>query len=74
MPSAPAFTANGSTAAKPNSQPPAAGPASSLPTIWPAITRPFAWSRSAALTSWGTQVTCAVPRSAEPIPVTNAVR
>jgi hypothetical protein len=39
-PSVPALTANGRTAASPNSHPPAAGPANSLPTICPAITRP----------------------------------
>ena len=74
IPSVPAFTANGRTAATPNSQPPAAGPASSLPTIWAAITRPLARSRSAGSTSLGTQVAAAVERSAEPTPVVKAVR
>ena len=74
MPSVPALTAKGSTAARPNSQPPAAGPASSLPTICPAIRRALAWSRRSGWTSRGTQVTAAVSRSAEPAPVTNAVR
>lgn len=74
IPSVPAFTVKGRTAATPNSQPPTAGPASSNPRIWPAAICPLALSRSSGSTIRGTQVTAAVLRNADPTPVPNAVR